>query len=463
MRIAFVSIPRFACAVELQRQPSLAHHALIVGDAEQPRRVLDCSAAASRHGVRPGLPIRQALSNCPEAVILPPDPVLYQSKWDSVLEALDAISPEVEDEEPGRAYLNVRGLPPIPFVLSGVEGHQRPVRPERSRRTPTPPFALSGVEGHQRPVRPERSRRTPTTTPFVLSGVEGPSGVEGRGTPNPDDALAAAIVEAVLTACGLEASVGLANGKFAALAAAARCRARECAVVSPGEEAAFLAPLDIDLLPVDSEIVFRLRILGLDRIGDVARLTVPELQSQFGFEGKRLWQLTNGIDEEPLRPRKRTDVLQTSVNLDTAVAGIDVMIAIARQLLSRLRMSLQGRAARELTLQAELESGRGWQHHLVFREPVSEAERLSFLLRSALTNFPPPQAIRSLSLRLSSLTGETGKQLSLGQRGRRQRQLEEVIRQLKTRYGYSPVYRCVDVEPWSVIPEERQILVESDA
>jgi DNA polymerase-4/protein ImuB len=50
----------------------------------------------------------------------------------------------------------------------------------------------------------------------------------------------------------------------------------------------------------------------------------------------------------------------------------------------------------------------------------------------------------------------------LGERGRLQRQLEEAIRQLKARYGHSPIYRCVDVEPWSVLPEERQILVESD-
>jgi DNA polymerase-4/protein ImuB len=128
-----------------------------------------------------------------------------------------------------------------------------------------------------------------------------------------------------------------------------------------------------------------------------------------------------------------------------------------------MTLSLAGRAARELTLQAELESGRTWQHRLVFREPVSEDERLTFLLRTALINFPPPQAIRSLSLRLSSLTAESGKQLSLGQKQRQQRQIEEAIRQLKTRYGYSPVYRCVDVEPWSVIPEDRQILVESDA
>jgi hypothetical protein len=67
-----------------------------------------------------------------------------------------------------------------------------------------------------------------------------------------------------------------------------------------------------------------------------------------------------------------------------------------------------------------------------------------------------------LTLRLDGLTGEKGKQLSLGEHARLQKQLEEAIQQLKARYGYSPVYRCVDVEPWSVIPEERQILVESD-
>jgi DNA polymerase-4/protein ImuB len=88
---------------------------------------------------------------------------------------------------------------------------------------------------------------------------------------------------------------------------------------------------------------------------------------------------------------------------------------------------------------------------------------LAFLLRTALTNSPPPQAIRSLSLRLSNLAGESGKQLSLGQKQRQQRQLEEAIRQLKTRYGYSPVYRCVEVEAWSAVPEDRRILVESDA
>jgi hypothetical protein len=142
---------------------------------------------------------------------------------------------------------------------------------------------------------------------------------------------------------------------------------------------------------------------------------------------------------------------------------VDVMIAAAKQLLSRVRPALRGRAARELALQAELESGRGWERRLVLREAVSDAERLAFVLRSSLMNSPPPHAVRSILLRLGGLTGETGKQLTLGERGRLQLQVEEAIRQLKARYGHSPVCRCVEVEAWSVIPEDRQILVESDA
>jgi DNA polymerase IV len=392
--IAFVSIPRFPCAVEVERRPELSPHPLIVGDAEVPKRVLDCSFSASDEGVRCGMTIRQALSECPDAVIVAPDPVLYRSKWESILDALSNVSPEVEDEEMGRAYVNVGGL---------------------------------------------------------------------DGYYCADDALAGHVIETVRLAGGLDASVGLANGKFPAFAAAICSQLRESTVVPAGSEGSFLAPLDVGLLPVDREVVSRLRLFGLDTVAEVAALTLPELQSQFGYEGRRLWQLANGIDESPLRPRPPVEKVEATLSFEAPVAGVDVMVAAAKQLLSRLRPSLRGRAARELALQAELATGRGWERRVVMREAVSEGERLGFLLRASLQNAPPPNAVRSISLRLSGLTGETGKQLSLDRKVRLQRQVEEAIRQLKVRYGYSPVYRCVDVEPWSVIPEQRQILVESDA
>ena len=393
MRVAFVSVSRYPCAVEISRRPVLAHGPLIVGDSDQPKRVLDCSEEAQRWGVHRGMSVRNALGACPHAVLVPPDPVLYGNLWEATLAAFAAVTPEVEDEEWGQAYLNVAGLQP----------HYR--------------------DEHELGLR---------------------------------------IIEAVYAATGLEASAGIASSKLTALAAAHSVPAGDVCIVPDDGAAGFLSSQPVELLPVDPDVSAHLRLLGIETLGEVARLTVPELQSQFGFEGKRIWQLANGIDETPLYPRLQTEALAARFTFEAPVAGIDVMVAVARQLLSRLQPSLRGRAARGLTLQAELTSDRGWERCVVMREPVSEEQRLLFLLRSALTNFPPPQAIKSLTLRLDGLTGEKGRQLSLGEHARLQKQLEEVIQQLKARYGYSPVYRCVDVEPWSVIPEERQILVESD-
>jgi nucleotidyltransferase/DNA polymerase involved in DNA repair len=260
----------------------------------------------------------------------------------------------------------------------------------------------------------------------------------------------------------LEAAVGLAAGKFTAFAATHGLEPGSYRVIEPGEEATFLAPLPVELLPVSQEIILRLEAFGLHTLGAVGAISAPLLQDQFGFEGGRLWRLANGFDEEFLLPRPQREVVEAGLSFEEPVAGIEMMVTAARQLLSRLRLPLGGRAVRELTLEAEMASNRSWSRHVVLREAVSEDERLIFVLRSALQNAPPPQAIWNLSLRLSGLTGETARQMTLGPKGRLQEQLEEAIRHLKVRYGYSPIYRCVDVDPWSVVPEERQILVESD-
>jgi nucleotidyltransferase/DNA polymerase involved in DNA repair len=157
-------------------------------------------------------------------------------------------------------------------------------------------------------------------------------------------ALCQRIIEAVKDASGLSASVGLADGKFPSFAATAGLGPSRSEIVPSGSETGFLAPLPASLLPLDPEIVERLQILGLAQIGDVAALTLPELQSQFGFEGKRLWQLAQGIDQQPLRPRARGASLSAGMDFEAAVAGIDVLIAVAKQLLSRLRPLLRGRA-----------------------------------------------------------------------------------------------------------------------
>ena len=81
------------------------------------------------------------------------------------------------------------------------------------------------------------------------------------------------------------------------------------------------------------------------------------------------------------------------------------------------------------------------------------------LLRHKLEAAALPGPVLRLQLTLAEFCGERGRQEGLfAQKGRRLAQLEEAIRQLRTRYGRSPVLRLVPVEPWSRIPERRLAL-----
>jgi nucleotidyltransferase/DNA polymerase involved in DNA repair len=392
MRVATAYIYHFVYACEIRRRPELACQRVIIGDADPPRRVLDCSPITEDLGVFPGMQIRQALSRAPEATYLSPDHPYYADTWARILDSLWAISPEVEDAGLGEAYLNISGL--LPHFNSE-----------------------------------------------------------------------ATIGEAILALLKREdfvGAVGIAEGKFPARTVARTAQAGRVAFLAKGEEAQFVADLSVALLPSPPELIDRLRLLGLDEIGDLSSFPLSALIAQFGPEGSRLWQLVHGDDPSPLLPRQPVPLIEEWVSFEGPVVSIEVLVAAIRQLVSRLTLQMKGRGTRELCLRAMLTSGRTWEKKIVLREAISEMNRLLFITKTSLTETPPSGPVLSLGLRANGLVGETGRQLALGQI-KAQDNLQEALRQLKAHYGHSPIYQCVEGEPWSVIPEDRHLLIESDA
>jgi protein ImuB len=72
-------------------------------------RVVACSHAARRHGVRRGLRRREAQAHCPQLVVLPRDAAAEARVFEPVVAALEAIAPGVEITRPGLAAIGVRG------------------------------------------------------------------------------------------------------------------------------------------------------------------------------------------------------------------------------------------------------------------------------------------------------------------------------------------------------------------
>jgi DNA polymerase-4 len=110
----------------------------------------------------------------------------------------------------------------------------------------------------------------------------------------PDDAALAQALHAVAqTASGLNVAVGLAASKFVAQQAAALAAAANGVfVVSPGEEAAFVAPLPLTVLPnLPGECLRRLQLFDLYTLGDLARLPKPAMLRQVGSAFSSLREL----------------------------------------------------------------------------------------------------------------------------------------------------------------------------
>jgi DNA polymerase-4/protein ImuB len=269
------------------------------------------------------------------------------------------------------------------------------------------------------------------------------------------------MIRSLRDATGLVASAGIAEGKFVAWTAAVTSEPGQVCTVPAGKEAEFLYPLDVSLLPAAPDTLRRLELYGLHTMRDLAALTLGPLQSQFGSEGKRLWELAQGVDKEALRPRRQEEVLVESMRFSAAAVSVEALVVACRRLLVRLHWRLRGRAARCLRLRAILWGGRSWEKSVTFHEAIIDWERMLFIAKSVLANTMLPGPVEELTIELSGITEERGRQATLfAERAGMRQELGEAVRQLRARWGRPLVSQVVEVEPWSRLPERRHALID---
>lgn len=264
---------------------------------------------------------------------------------------------------------------------------------------------------------------------------------------------------------GFMASVGIASGKFTARVASTVSPPGVTTAVSDREGRAFLAPLSVGYLPASEAMRWRLDLLGLETIGDIARLPLGAFQQQFGPDGKRCWELANGIDDEPLLRRmqqspvvRHLEMPAPTACLDTILMGVERLIYAAYATPDR-----QGRWVRKVVVRAALDGGGSWELPVAFREALAHPRDAWFAVKAAIVRRPPERPVEELELELIGLSGESGKQATMFEgKGKLWRQLEEAVRQLGAQQGATSIGKVVEIEPWSRIPERRAALADYD-
>ena len=99
------------------------------------------------------------------------------------------------------------------------------------------------------------------------------------------------------TKTGLNCSVGIGNSRLIAKVSSGQAKPNGLLWIIPGEEAKFLAPLDVREIPgVGKVMETHLHSLGIQKVGDLARLEESELSQRFGKWGLALAGKARGED-----------------------------------------------------------------------------------------------------------------------------------------------------------------------
>jgi DNA polymerase-4 len=95
----------------------------------------------------------------------------------------------------------------------------------------------------------------------------------------------------------LNCSVGIGSSRLIAKVSSAQAKPNGVLWIVPGEEAKFLAPLDVREIPgVGKVMESNLHALGISKVGDLARLEETELEERFGKWGMALAGKARGED-----------------------------------------------------------------------------------------------------------------------------------------------------------------------
>jgi len=99
------------------------------------------------------------------------------------------------------------------------------------------------------------------------------------------------------TETGLNCSVGIGSSRLIAKVSSGQAKPNGVLLILPGEEAKFLAPLDVREIPgVGKVMETHLHALGIKKVGDLAKLEDGELEDRFGKWGLALAGKARGED-----------------------------------------------------------------------------------------------------------------------------------------------------------------------
>jgi DNA polymerase-4 len=264
------------------------------------------------------------------------------------------------------------------------------------------------------------------------------------------------IMEIIEEKTGLHTSAGIASNIFVARVASQVAKPGECLVVPDGEERRFLQNLPVDLLPASPESLRRLKLFGIYKMQELAKLPIGAVKLQFGREGQVLWELANGIDFSKLTPWKMPEAFTGEVSFEPPGEVLTIILNGTSDLLNNLAGQLKQnwQCCRRLTMCLSFSNGDMVKRTFHFKEATCSKEVMLSQLQHYLERARFTSLIEKMTLALTDFCSEQGKQASfLDTQVKHWEKLIRAINQLQQRYGQGTVKQVLHKEG-RLLPED---------
>ena len=329
-------------------------------------RVVDVTPDGAEHGITPGIRRREAQKLCADLKIIDDDEERSVRKFNSVVTALESVTPRIEIATGGWCSFPTRG----------------------------PSRYFGGDQALARIV----VERTLKALSVALKTTEVPSVIQPR--------------------------IGVADSRFAAVVAATSKSLSRVQVVVPEGSAAFLASFPVDVLaskysplPEAQELVDVFRRLGLKTLEDVGSLPSEELFARFGSPGLLAQQLAQGIDGRAPLLHSISDVVSEESEIDPPAEHVETAVFVAKALVGRIhqRLAIEGAVCVRILIEVESEHGdvssRLWRHEHQFTS-ADITDRVRWQLEGWYQSENPPTGPLSLvRLIVDETVPDSGQQL----------------------------------------------------
>jgi protein ImuB len=362
-RIACLLVPALPLAAELRAHPELAGRPFAVAAGPGPRaEIVAVSPEAARAGVRPLTTAVQARAVCAGLELRVLSLAREQAARAALLDAALAVSPRAEPAPPGSGlyaaeaavFLDARGVSALFHSEAGFAG----ALTARAARLGLPArVAVASSRGVAR-IAARLAAHEGATRLATREGATRPITEEDTG------------------------------------------RDGEVTVIAPGEDAAFLAPLPLELFDPDDTLAEGLSRFGLRRMADLLRLSERALAARLGPGVHALLTLARGEDRAPPPPVPPDSRLEEASDLEAPIERLEPLGFVLRGILGRLaeRLACRGLAFGDLELTFGLEGGGRDARRVGMAAPTLDERVALRLALLALEAAPPTAAIERVAV-----------------------------------------------------------------